>query len=657
MDNYAVQSRNTSKEGKIILVVDDTPANIQILVEVLKNEYKTIVATNGERALRLAAKDPVPDLILLDVMMPVMDGYEVCARLKSDEKTRNIPVIFVTAKSEVEDELKGFELGAVDYIIKPVSPPLVKARIRAHLALKDAKEELARQNKELLEAARLREDVENITRHDLKAPLNSIIGLPQIILQEGIITGEYAEYLKTIEESGYRMLRMINLSLDLFKMERGMYQFEPSHVDILRMIRRIFSENRSLAASKNISLEIAIQGNPPQEYEKFHVQGEELLCYSMFSNLIKNAIEASPQGKIVSVHLESAEQGHISIHNSGVVPEKIRSTFFEKYATAGKSGGTGLGTYSAKLIAETQSGSIKMETSENEGTIITVILPLAAEREVHKDKTSDDTEQYKQNLFTALEQISAQKILLVDDEPFNLKILEKYLSHPKLILSYAENGEVASEKHCETIYDAIFMDVEMPVMNGIETAKTIREWERSETRKPVPIIALSGHDDDSARQSCIEAGFSGYLIKPAKQEDLLKIILKLPEINSASSAIFLASAHRASTKHDSHFEEKADYLVRVDPDLEELIPSFLKKMESGITSLRELLKNKDLDSARTAAHKLKGSFSVYGFNTLSGICAEIENSAKTEDKDRAIEYLEPLTDYFTNVRIEYKKNS
>jgi putative two-component system response regulator len=137
---------NDQAEKKAVLVVDDTPTNIQVLMETLKDDYRIIAAVNGQRALQLAESDPPPDIILLDVMMPEMDGYEVCARLKADAKTRDIPVIFVTAKSETQDETKGLELGAVDYITKPISPPVVQARIKNHLELKKAREFLKNQN-------------------------------------------------------------------------------------------------------------------------------------------------------------------------------------------------------------------------------------------------------------------------------------------------------------------------------------------------------------------------------------------------------------------------------------------------------------------------------------------------------------------------------
>jgi phosphoserine phosphatase RsbU/P len=123
-----------------VLIVDDTPENIQVLMETLKGQYTIVAAINGEKALKMALVEPRPDLILLDIMMPGMDGYEVCRRLKADEQTKLIPIIFVTARSEVEDETLGFELGAVDYITKPFSIPVVKARVKAHLELKRLRE-------------------------------------------------------------------------------------------------------------------------------------------------------------------------------------------------------------------------------------------------------------------------------------------------------------------------------------------------------------------------------------------------------------------------------------------------------------------------------------------------------------------------------------
>ena len=127
---------NDQPEKQVILIVDDLPETIALISALLKDHYKVTVATNGKDALRIAFSHNPPDLILLDIMMPGMDGYEVCSHLQAASQTSDIPVIFLTAKSDVADEEKGFELGAVDYITKPISPPILLARIRTHLRLK-----------------------------------------------------------------------------------------------------------------------------------------------------------------------------------------------------------------------------------------------------------------------------------------------------------------------------------------------------------------------------------------------------------------------------------------------------------------------------------------------------------------------------------------
>jgi len=133
------------EQKKILLVVDDAPANLQVVNSILSDDYKIRIATSGTKALELVKLMPLPDLVLLDVEMPEMDGYEVCGRLKASKETRDIPIIFLTGKTEAQDETKGFEAGAVDYIHKPFSPAVVKARVHTHLVLRDAREQLAQQ--------------------------------------------------------------------------------------------------------------------------------------------------------------------------------------------------------------------------------------------------------------------------------------------------------------------------------------------------------------------------------------------------------------------------------------------------------------------------------------------------------------------------------
>jgi len=227
---------------KVILIVDDVRDNIDILGKLLSGEYKVKVALNGPQALQIVENSGLPDLILLDIMMPEMDGYEVCRRLKQNPKTKKIPVIFVTAKSEDYDEAMGFEVGAADYLTKPVSSLVVHARIKTHLNLREAMLEMEKQNEILQEIIRLREDVEQITRHDLKSPLTAFINIPEMLMCDENMTQDQMEMLEILNKSGLRMLEMINRSLDLYKMERGQYKLNPVPVDIIKIIRHIFSE-------------------------------------------------------------------------------------------------------------------------------------------------------------------------------------------------------------------------------------------------------------------------------------------------------------------------------------------------------------------------------------------------------------------------------
>jgi signal transduction histidine kinase len=243
------------------------------------------------------------------------------------------------------------------------------------LELKNARDELEKQNEVLRENVRLREDIEQITRHDLKAPLNGIINFPNIVMSKGNLSERQREYLQETIQLGYKMLNMINLSLDLYQMEQGIYRFSPVPVDIVPVITDIFQENRKFILSKKLVVEIMLNDRLLSEGDNFTVPGEKLLFYSMLNNLIKNAFEASPKKEKITVSLNNESEFTITIHNQGVVPEDIRDSFFEKYVTSGKEKGTGLGTYSARFMAETQGGSIHLDTSEENGTTVAVMLP------------------------------------------------------------------------------------------------------------------------------------------------------------------------------------------------------------------------------------------------------------------------------------------
>lgn len=261
---------------------------------------------------------------------------------------------------------------------------LLEEFMRVNNDLVNVRRELTHKNvqlenllEELRKAQKIRDDVERITRHDLKGPLNPIINLPELLMESGEFTEEQQSLLQMIRDAGYRMLQMINTSLELYKMETGAYQLRPERVDLPTLLERVVQDcvARMQSVGQGVDIRFAHEG---LRTGRVRVLGEELLCHTLLSNLLGNALDASPSGGEVLVEVDrEADEAVVRIHNQGAVPEDVRERFFDKYATSGKQHGTGLGTYSAMLMARTQGGTIEMATSESEGTTVTVTLPLA----------------------------------------------------------------------------------------------------------------------------------------------------------------------------------------------------------------------------------------------------------------------------------------
>ena len=360
--------------GSTVLVVDDMPSNVEVIVEILKGEYHTVTADSGRQALDIAQSAQPPDLILLDVVMPEIDGYEVCRQLKANPATRDIPIIFLTCKDDVENVVHGLETGAVDYITKPAEPSILKARIRTHLRLKLAFGDLARQHASLVTSARLREDVERITQHDLKNPITAILSGTEFLLSEGSLTEADGEMVQLLQAEAWRVLDLVNQSLSLYRMETGAFVLQSAPLDLVSVLGKVRQE--TLAAFKWRNLDIRFAADEGEiAAGRYIALGETGLCHSLFGNLLRNAAEAAPEGSVIDVRF-GAEPGAVTvmIHNEGAVPASIRDRFFDKYVTAGKAGGTGLGTYSAKLVTEAQKGTIAMHTDDVAGTTLTVRL-------------------------------------------------------------------------------------------------------------------------------------------------------------------------------------------------------------------------------------------------------------------------------------------
>ncbi|MDX9706986.1 MAG: response regulator [Azospira sp.] len=378
-ETRAVTSAATPGEVRppTLLIVDDTPDNLHLLSHLFKEEYQVRVASNGEKALAICTSDDPPDLVLLDVMMPGIDGFEVAQRMRDHPGAESIPIIFVTAISGDEARTRGMELGAVDFITKPIDPNVLKPRVRNFIRYVALRKRLQADYDEMLEAARLRDDVEQITRHDLRGPLAGVIGLIRnIIADPDMDQSERRHQLRLAEESALQALDMINLSSELFRIETGRFQLDAKPVRIGDVLRRIAEISNAAVADKRLRLNLSRDGT--DDFEKPLILGDAMLCHSLFQNLVKNACEAAPPGSEVSITVHDLDPVWIVITNRGALPPEIRERFFDKFATAGKHGGTGLGTYSARLLTEAQGGRISVATSdETDTTSVTVELPRA----------------------------------------------------------------------------------------------------------------------------------------------------------------------------------------------------------------------------------------------------------------------------------------
>lgn len=357
-----------------ILVVDDVPDNLLLLSQLFEDEYRVRVASSGSKALAICQSNDPPDLVMLDIMMPGMDGFEVARHMREHPTSGTIPVIFVTSNHEEAARLRGIELGAVDFVTKPIDPEVLKPRVRNFMRHVELHKQLQANYDSMLELARLREDVEHITRHDMKAPLAGVIGLVQALADDELMNRQQVEQLRTVEETALRVLDMINLSSELFKMETDRFKLDAKPVNIQYVLQRIIELARATFTAKQMAIVLHI--DVEDEKEVSLAWGDSMLCYSLFQNLIKNACEAAPNNGGVKVSLFDQTSLYIVIENDGAVPCEIRGRFFSKFVTCGKHDATGLGAYSAKLLTKAQNGDISMDVSDhNNKTAITVRLP------------------------------------------------------------------------------------------------------------------------------------------------------------------------------------------------------------------------------------------------------------------------------------------
>ncbi|MEO7548007.1 MAG: response regulator, partial [Ramlibacter sp.] len=495
---------------------------------------------------------------------------------------------------------------------------------------------LQQQNEALKENVRLRDEVERISRHDIKTPLNSIVAIPRLLREERRLGPEADELLSIVERAGYRILSMVNLSLDLYKMEQGSYVFRPDAVDLADLMGKVADDVRMHAASRQVRLALDVHGAP-------YVWAEELLCYSLVANLLKNAVEASPEGGVVTVVAQAgAGTVLLRIHNRGAVPPSVKSSFFKKYTTMGKASGTGLGTYSARLMARVQDGDVEMETSEATGTVLTVSLRAAPQGKV--PAIVRHAEELRTTEPAPLAELPAMRVLLVDDDEYNLLIVRRFLPGATFTVDTAINGKDALAAAEQQWPDVVFMDLDMPVMGGLQAVQALRALQRATLAGPCTMVALSSHDDEATRRRSLEAGFDSYLAKPVTREAIHRTLLELQEL--------IGQAHPESSCQAVSAAAMTDTVV-VDPDIEAVLAEFIASRQQLLRDMAQAVHAGDRGEVHRLAHQLAGSFGLYGFAWASEQSRWIEQHCGDAPQPQLSDLVGQLRDHLATVPVSF----
>lgn len=355
-----------------LLIVDDTDSNIDILIEILGDLYSISVATNGALALQIATQI-LPDLILLDIVMPEMDGYEVCRRLKNQQVTQDIPVIFVTIKATIQDEHKGLDLGAIDYIVKPFSPPIVLSRVKNHLMLKHQRDQLKesisllQHEKELLQQKADLGILAGGFAHDLGnifCSASLIKTIPETIPQDPL---EWQQLRNTLDLVGENIDLGIEICHGFTNYLNNIHE-ELQDLSINELISVLGIYARKFKGQINTKIE--------EDAHIVHCKSYQIkrVLINLFTNAMQ-AVETTPTPQIWFKLWNTATEVNFSFKDNGTgIPQACIDHIFEEFFTTRQTG-TGIGLFLVKKIIDAHHGTIQVFSAEKEGTEVVVSLP------------------------------------------------------------------------------------------------------------------------------------------------------------------------------------------------------------------------------------------------------------------------------------------
>lgn len=387
-----VQGESSQSENKIvsenkILIVDDNPTNLKVLFEYLSGEkgYKIFVAKNGREALERTTHAQ-PDIILLDIMMPEMDGYETCLRLKAQDETRAIPIIFLTAFADTENKVKAFNHGAVDFIVKPFNQQEVLARIKTHLTISRQKRELEKTNStleriniELAKANASKDKLFSIVAHDMRNKLFGLTG--SIEMMESFFNhlsdAEKQDRIRAMSTSAQQMYKLFENLFTWARMQTGSIEVVTEKLNVGKIACETIEFFKTDAQDKGIELISDVKDGCDVMYDK------NMLAF-ILRNLIHNAIKYCDTGNLVTISCQQeSDYHHISVKDNGIgMKKEVCDAIFDVGARSSKpgtrkEGGSGLGLMVAKEFAELNRGTLTIQSTENVGTEVILSLPAS----------------------------------------------------------------------------------------------------------------------------------------------------------------------------------------------------------------------------------------------------------------------------------------
>ena len=629
-----------------ILVVDDDSLSLCVLDDILSKEYTVYTANGGVSALELADKY-MPDLIILDILMPDMNGFEVLTALKKNEKTRHIAVIIISGLDNVEDEENGLGLGAADFIHKPFSYNVVKSRARHQI-------QIVNQIRAIEEANRSKSSFLAKMSHEIRTPLNAVLGIAGVKLQNETLQPDIKEAFTRIFNSSHLLLSIINDILDMSKIEAGKLELIPVKYDIASMINGTVFLNMVKCEHKPIEFILNVDENVPSE-----LFGDELRIKQILNNLLSNAFKYTKEGEVeLSLNAEYADTNTVTLifrirdTGLGMTPDQL-SKLFDEYSRFNMEAnrtteGTGLGMGIAQNLIHMMGGEITAESEAGKGSLFTVRLPQTNTGASPLGKeTADRLKQFRliyeskmENIQIVREPIPFGKVLVVDDMEMNIYVAKEMLSPYGLQIDVATSGYDAIEKVKANVYDVVFMDHMMPIMDGVEAVGEIRKLGKEFEK--LPIVALTANAVSGMKEMFLANGFNDFISKPIVIQELDAILKKwmTPEKITERKK---SEAADDGGQYDSFINGIAKIReINTEIGLNQAgskgiyyntLDIFYKKLLSECGNMTAFLEAKDMHAFTISVHAMKSMLAIIGAATLSETAIALETASKNGDVD------------------------